>query len=404
MRAVEAIRQGHFERFCAPGGDPEAIQRLAWRRSALRLQVLLTLGQERYSRELDYILGNLERASESAKHRLLAAPEMVLYINALVNGKTPEADIAIPLLTRTAALNLASEPYKSSWLGPLPLDYLPLGERAVRIPGEGFDDPELVISERGIKLYPLADISSAIEVPRRTSMPANNSADRVDRLEVVAGWRPFSNTFNDGNESILLNQSTRIEFLAVLNQAIHLIKMVMPAALEEMVETAQYLSPIRPEDCETDTLPSFSSPALPGVIFVGIERADGKLLHALHLAESCVHEHLHNRLYLLDEALPLAVKRENPREYFSPWKQTMRPVEGMLHGIYVFAHLAWFWRNASEKVDGLMEYAADNVAQQINQLKAATTDLDSDELTPAGQQVLSASKDILSCLTGAPAI
>jgi|GEM_PF-6404645 len=404
MRAVEAVRQGHFERFCAPGGDPEAIRRLAWRRSALRLQVLLTLRQERCSRELDYILGNLERAHESVKHRLLAVPEMALYIDAIVNGKTPEADIAIPLLTRTAALNLASETYKSSWLGQLPLDYLPLGEHAVRIPGWGFADPELVISEGSIKLYPSADISTAIEVPRRTSMPANNSGGRVERLEVVDGWRPFSDTFNDGNVSVLLNQYTRIEFLTVLDQAVDLIKIVMPAALEEMAETAQYLSPIRPQGAETDTLPSFSSPALPGVIFVGIERADGKLLDARHLAESCVHEHLHNRLYLLDEALPLTIKRENPRKYFSPWKQTMRPVEGMLHGIYVFAHLAWFWRQAGEKVNGLTEYAAENVDQQIDQLKAATSDLDSDELTPTGQQILSASKELLSYLTGAPTI
>jgi hypothetical protein len=405
MRAAEAIRQGYFERFCAPEGDPEAIRRLAWRRSALRLQVLLSLQQQRRGKELNNIIDGLERASENAKHQALAAPEMALYISALVNENTPGADIVIPLLTRIATLSSASEFDRLSWTGKLALDYLPLGEHVIRIPGRTFDDPELIINESWIRLYSPDDKSAAIEVPMRTSaLPLENSVVRSDKLEVVDGWRPFSDEFNDGNVSVSLNQSSRVQFLAVLTEAVELIRMVMPAALEEMVETAKYLSPIRPKDIETDALPSFSSPTMPGVIFVGIERGDGRLIDARHLAESCVHEHLHNRLYLLDEALPLTVKSENPRAYFSPWKQTMRTIEGMLHAIYVFSHLAWFWRTAGEKVDGLKEYAAFNVAEQVGQLKAATADIYSDELTLAGQQLLSASKEILSNLTSASPI
>ena len=401
MRAVEAIHDdAHFVRFCAPQGDPDAIRRLAWRRSTLRLQILLTLGQERSCEELLCIIDHLGRAAEGARHRVLASPEMALYISARLNESIPDPDIAIPVLTRVAPASSAPECQKFSWTGMLPLDYLPLGERAIRASGVMLSDPELVLDNDKIMLSSANDGGAAIEVPIKGSKePLENCVVYADRLKLVDGWRPFSALFDDGNISVNLDQSSRVEFLTVLAEAVDLIKLVMPAALEEMVETAQYLSPIRPKDTETDALPSFSSPTVPGVIFVGIERGDGTLIDVRHLAESCVHEHLHNRLYLLDEALPLTVKTANPRLYFSPWKQTTRTIEGMLHAVYVFSHLAWFWRNAGEKIDHLTQYAADNVAEQVEHLKTATAEIDTNELTPAGCRVLSASTEILAGLT-----
>jgi HEXXH motif-containing protein len=325
---------------------------------------------------------------------------MALYISASLNKSIPDADIAIPVLTRVAAVSSALECRKFSWTGMLPLDYLPLGEHAIRASGVMLSDPELVLDNDKIRLSSPNGGRAAIEVPIKTSkQPLENCVVCADRLKLVDGWRPFSDLFNDGNLSVNLDQSSRVEFLTVLAEAVELIKLVMPAALEEMAETAQYLSPIRPEDTETDALPSFSSPTVPGVIFVGIERGDGTLIDVRHLAESCVHEHLHNRLYLLDEALPLTVKIANPRSYFSPWKQTTRTIEGMLHAVYVFSHLAWFWRNAGEKIDHLSQYAADNVAEQVAHLKTATAEIDTDELTPAGRRVLSASTEIIASLT-----
>jgi HEXXH motif-containing protein len=232
----------------------------------------------------------------------------------------------------------------------------------------------------------------------------DNSVVRADKLEIVDGWQPFTDGFDDGNLSITFDDSSRVEFLRLLGEAVELIRVVMPAALEEMVETAQYLSPIRPQNDEGNTLPSFSSPALPGVIFVGIEQGDGRMIDVKHLAESCVHEHLHNRLYLLDEALPLTVKTDNPRSYFSPWKQTMRPIEGMLHAVYVFSRLAWFWRKAAESIDDVTQYAADSVAEQVEQIKSATAEIDTAELTRAGCRILSSSIENLDRLTVTSAI
>ena len=405
MRAVEAIGDdAHFVRFCAPQGAPDAIRRLAWRRSTLRLQILLELRRERSCEELSYIIDHLGRATEKARHRALAAPEMAVFISALLNDGIPASDITLPLLVRIAAASSTRACKKFSWTGVLPLDYLPLGERAVRIAGRILLDPELVINNQRIRLTSPKGGSTIDVVLKDSEKHSEEYSFRSGKLELVDGWLPFCDVFDDGNISVNLDRSSRVEFLRVLDEAVGLIKVVMPAALEEMAETAQYLSPIRPKDTGTNALPSFSSPTLPGVIFVGIERGDSRLIDARHLAESCIHEHLHNRLYLLDEALPLTVKTANPRAYFSPWRQTMRTIEGMLHAIYVFSHLAWFWNNAAKRIDGLTEYAVDNVAEQVEQLKTATADIDSDELTPAGQCVLSACKEILANLTIASAI
>jgi uncharacterized protein len=146
-------------------------------------------------------------------------------------------------------------------------------------------------------------------------------------------------------------------------------------------------------------LPSFSSPALPGVIFVGVQQGDGTWIDGRHLAESCVHEHLHNRLYLLDEALPLTIRAAEPRSYYSPWKRTMRGIDGMLHAIYVFSHLAWFWRRVGDELPQLEQYAARCVEEQVEHLETAVEGIGTSELTEAGRSVLLASTDILHTLT-----
>ena len=78
---------------------------------------------------------------------------------------------------------------------------------------------------------------------------------------------------------------------------------------------------------------SHSDPNLPFSIFVSAPHSDqeGKL----RLAESIVHECMHLQLTIMERELPLVFAPEV--QYHSPWKQTLRPVTGVLHGLYVFA-------------------------------------------------------------------
>jgi HEXXH motif-containing protein len=341
----------------------------------------------------------LERVGAEVRHRALAAPETALYIDALLKDRAPNADIAVPVLTRIAPASSTPASQKFSWPGKLSLDYLPLGARAVRMPGEEINNPELLLDGRCIRLSSASGML-AVQVPVEDIEAASeNCSLRAERLEIIDGWVPFRDDFDDGNVSVNLKPSAKVELEGILAEAVTLIGVALPAALEEMLETAQYLSPIRPKDTARSELPSFSSPALPGVIFVGIQQGDGTWIDARHLAESCIHEHLHNRLYLLDEALPLTIRTAEPQSYYSPWKRTMRDIEGMLHAIYVFSHLAWFWRRVGDKLPELEPYAIRCVEEQVEHLETATAEIDTDELTEAGCRVLRASTDILHTLT-----
>jgi HEXXH motif-containing protein len=67
--------------------------------------------------------------------------------------------------------------------------------------------------------------------------------------------------------------------------------------------------------------------------FVGV--AQGDLPHRdLRLAEGILHECMHLQLTLIEEQTPL-LATETER-HLSPWRQTLRPTRGILHGLYVF--------------------------------------------------------------------
>jgi HEXXH motif-containing protein len=79
---------------------------------------------------------------------------------------------------------------------------------------------------------------------------------------------------------------------------------------------------------------SHSSPQLPFSIFLSIPDLTERDAN-LRVAESLIHESMHLQLSLLDTAEPLL--GTSGVSGYSPWKRELRPVEGLLHGIYVFA-------------------------------------------------------------------
>jgi len=87
-----------------------------------------------------------------------------------------------------------------------------------------------------------------------------------------------------------------------------------------------------PEGADYDV--SFSDPRLPFSIFVGVSQEPSR--HSdLRLAEGILHECMHLQLTLVEGVLPL-VSGTDARHH-SPWQNTMRPAQGVLHGTYVFA-------------------------------------------------------------------
>lgn len=97
---------------------------------------------------------------------------------------------------------------------------------------------------------------------------------------------------------------------------------------------------VTPEGPDYDV--SYSEPTLPFSVFVGIGETAGE--HAdLRLAEAVLHECMHLQLTLMEAAAPLILHGREERHH-SPWQNTMRPAQGVLHGAYVFAVIRDFMR------------------------------------------------------------
>ena len=92
----------------------------------------------------------------------------------------------------------------------------------------------------------------------------------------------------------------------------------------------------------SDANPSSSNSTILGIIFCTYTE------DPLLLAEMLIHEFSHNKLFLFQEIDPLlnsAVHGDGwaDQSYYSPWRSDPRPLNGILHGLYVFNEVASFW-------------------------------------------------------------
>lgn len=84
---------------------------------------------------------------------------------------------------------------------------------------------------------------------------------------------------------------------------------------------------------------SHSEPGLPFSVFVSIPA--GEPSDAMRVAESLLHEAMHLQLTLIERHAPLIT---GEGEAYSPWQQCVRPIQGIVHGLYVFGAIDdWLW-------------------------------------------------------------
>ncbi len=88
------------------------------------------------------------------------------------------------------------------------------------------------------------------------------------------------------------------------------------------------------------------------------------------LADSIVHELHHNRLFFLQDEAPLfAGERDGIAEagaFYSPWRDDLRPLQGLFHGAFVYLPVLRFWIDvvrAGAVLDDRRSYALDQLAR-----------------------------------------
>ena len=173
-----------------------------------------------------------------------------------------------------------------------------------------------------------------------------------------------------------------------LAEAIDLIGRYSPALLAEMHALSREVQFVRDIEASVDKCVSFSDDVVPGALYVGVRgmTADG-LIDAIDLADSLIHEHRHQKLYLLQRRNQLVL--DDSISVPSPWRADLRPPSGLLHAAFVFVELHRFW----QFIDGGSELrpqtpAGSQIGVIESRLATAFTTLAGCPLTTAGHQLV----------------
>lgn len=157
------------------------------------------------------------------------------------------------------------------------------------------------------------------------------------------------------------------------------------ALVDEISRLSPEIQFIRDPSAHPEKVVSFSDNSVPGALYVSVRRGDG-WISAHGLADSIIHEHRHQKLYLLQAVAPI-VDVDTPLVR-SPWREDMRPPSGLFHAVFVFCGLLKYWRFVERTSEGdLKRYAAGEAAWTLERLRAARATLFGTSLTRVGRDL-----------------
>lgn len=146
--------------------------------------------------------------------------------------------------------------------------------------------------------------------------------------------------------------------------------------VKKLVRSIQVLNQ---EDPEIDV--SYSHPDIPFSIFVSV-CPDNSMLSTFRVAESILHEAMHLKLTLIEGVTPMIIPAAKGL-YFSPWRDELRPAQGVLHGLFVFRAILDFYTALVPRVTAAREivYLQDRITQITEELNSLRSFPDCKDLT-----------------------
>ncbi len=172
-------------------------------------------------------------------------------------------------------------------------------------------------------------------------------------------------------------------FQGVLNNALDLIRNV-PPLIGTVAGLCRSLHVLVASDNGFDT--SYSDPSLPFSIFVSCP-SPTEVNRVERLAESIVHETLHLQLSLMETVEPLVANSQDQTRFFSPWKNEPRTVHGILHGVYVFGNLRYFWNFVAGSTPQHSAFAERRIEEIDRELATVSQFPTNSALSAMGQQL-----------------
>lgn len=216
------------------------------------------------------------------------------------------------------------------------------------------------------------------------SLPKRFSLSKDDNGECVFVEAPddLQNFYKEnGLVQHQITQWPDDEVKAKLSAALQTIAQVPQAAnsIGQLVKAIQVVDAGHP-----DFDMSYSHPDLPFTVFVSL--CEGASTQSnLRVAEGILHEAMHLKLTLVEEVLSL-VNTQSSAVYFSPWRDEMRPAQGVLHGLFVFRAIHDFYQllfpitnDASAK-----DFLSFRIEQIHDEICSLNSFANCPDLTPAG--------------------
>ncbi|PSB02367.1 FxsB family radical SAM/SPASM domain protein [Merismopedia glauca CCAP 1448/3] len=198
-----------------------------------------------------------------------------------------------------------------------------------------------------------------------------------------------------GTKILFEDEENATQGRKILQESLKIISSWRPTLVEEMRSISPEVQFIRDLTAHPEKIVSFSDNSVPGALYVSIKQ-DSRFVDPCDLADSLIHEHRHQKLYLLQRSIPL-VARDTPL-VSSPWREDLRPPSGLLHAVFVFTHLLEFWLYLSKQ--GNRDKARRQVKIIQSRLLQGITTLRSTALTKVGFNLLDRLESILKDSTG----
>ncbi len=275
------------------------------------------------------------------------------------------------------------EPYEASLPLAIPgTPYVLTGEASATI--AGFRDGAIELLNPARRL-PIADVGSASDQGAHLELCPVIRCDEVSVFLNPAMFRVSG--LGIPREWTMLPLSFQFKHAHLVSDALAAIRRYQPMTFGHLTAGLHTLA-LKPED---GTFVNVTASELPGA-FVCQVPADPYVL-----ASSFIHEFHHNTLFGIEEHGPFfdmseedAVEGEN---HYSPWVETLRPLHGILHAVYVFVPVFRYWsavlRDGS--LNEQLGFAREQMARIPVQLQMGINQLRRHaKLTPRGAEILEA--------------
>lgn len=169
-------------------------------------------------------------------------------------------------------------------------------------------------------------------------------------------------------------------------EALDIIKLYKPNLYDEIKSISPVIQLIQDPTAHPDKLVSFSDNVVPGALYVCI-RVNNQLASPYDIAESIIHEHRHQKLYLLERYMPI-VKSDFPYVK-SPWREELRPLSGLFHAVFVFSEIIKYWQFVLENKSDLNKKALLEIESNRRMLKDGLKTLSGqDNFTQIGRTLI----------------